>query len=440
MGPHGPLYGPLADALPPLRVFRYPSKSMLVFALVVALAAGLGLGLVARVRASRRWLALVAASWLACGASAALGASRFVGWWTWLPVALFAALGAFVIASTSRLRGRVAAAALAASCASDLLVVHGSLNATAPEWVVFRAPPVATLVDRSGGRRLYVYDYHTLPGTAERRLGRSDPYRSAAAPAGVDSRAFSAAALGLYLVPPLAALFGLEGSYDFDILGLCPRDLNDLTFGLRLFEGTPVHVRMLRMGAVGTVLSLHRAGLEDLRLERELPSLFPEPILVWRVPAAQPRAWLVGCSRVADRGDAFRALADPAFDPAQQVILPSRAGPDSGCGEAGSVRIVSFRPDRIRLEAEAPRGGYLVLADAWDPGWKVALDGRPAPLLRANVGFRGVAVPAGLHTVEMTYRPETAVRGAAVSFVSLLSVLALLVASRARRARGPRAR
>ena len=439
MGPHGPIYDALVALLPLFRVFRYPSKAMLPFALAVALAAGLAVGLLARRRVGQRWLASIAAVSALGGLAAALCASAFLPWAALVALPALACAGLLLLSRRCVAR-RQMAALLASICAAELLIVHAQLNATAPGWVVFAPPPTVARVDRALGRRLYVYDYHTIPGTAERLLGRADPYRSAAPPPGVDARVFATTAVRQYLPPPSAGLFGLDGSYDLDIRGLYPRDLNDLTHALRLFEGTPVHARMLRMGAVGTVLSLHRAGLEDLRLEGELPSLFPEPILVWRVPAAQPRAWMVGCSRVADRGDAFRVLADPDFDPAQQVILPSRAGPDAGCGVAGSVRIVSFRPDRIRLEAEAPRGGYLVLADAWDPGWKVALDGRTAPLLRADIGFRGVAVPVGLHTVEMTYRPETAVQGAAVSFVSLLSVLALLVASRARRARGPRAR
>jgi hypothetical protein len=288
------------------------------------------------------------------------------------------------------------------------------------------------LVDRTSGRRLYVYDYHSLPGTSERLLGRPDPYRAPAPPAGMDPRRFEVLAQRLYLPPPSAGLFGLEGSYDMDLRGLYTRDLNDLVFFFRWVEGTPSHARLLRMGGVGTVLSLHTAGLLGLHPAGLLPSLFPEPIRVWRVPGEPTRSWVVGCARLADRGEAFRVLADPAFDPSHEVILPAAAGDTPpGCGPAGTSRVSLFRSDRVGLDVEAEAPGFVVLADAWDPGWRVTLDGRAVPLLRANVAFRAVAVPSGRHHIEMVYRPRAVLEGLGLSGASL--VLAIGVAWRARR-------
>jgi hypothetical protein len=239
-------------------------------------------------------------------------------------------------------------------------------------------------------------------------------------------------ALRLYLPPPSAGLFGLEGSYDLDLRGLYPRGLNDLTFLLRRVEGSPAHAKLLRMGAVGTVASLHTGGLEDLRPAGTLASLFPEPIRVWHVPGALPRSWVVGCSRTADRGEALQALADPAFDPAHEVILPANT-PGSACGPAGESRIVLLRPDRVLLDVEATAPGFVVLADAWDPGWQVTVDGRRASLLRADVAFRAVGVPAGRHAVEMRYRPRPVLEGLALSAASLLAVAATALRARSTR-------
>jgi hypothetical protein len=432
LGPHGPVYPILTGLAPPLRVFRYPSKALLLVALATSLAAGLGVGALARRGVSRRVWGGLGLGLLAASAGAAIAAGRYHAALGPSPVLAAAVAALLVLHCAGLLRARVAALAVTALAAADLLSAHAGLNPTVPAELVFRPPPLASHVDRREGRRLYVYDYHSLPGTAERLLGRPDPYRHVLPPAGWDPRRFEMVALRLYLPPPAAGLFGLEGSYDLDIRGLYPRGLNDLTFLVRGLEGTPAHAKLLRAGAVGTVASLHTKGLEDLRPAGALASLFPEPIRVWHVPGALPRSWVVGCSRSADRGDALRALADPSFDPAREVILPA-GGAGSACGPAGESRVALLRTDRVRLDVEATAPGFVVLADAWDPGWQVTVDEREEPLLRANVAFRAVRVPAGRHAVEMRYRPGPALEGLALSLASLLAVAAIVLRARWRR-------
>jgi len=63
------------------------------------------------------------------------------------------------------------------------------------------------------------------------------------------------------------------------------------------------------------------------------------------------------------------------------------------------------------------------LADSDYPGWAATVDDEPTPIYRANLAFRAVQVPAGVHTVEFTYRPWWMLAGAFVSVVSLLGIL-----------------
>jgi hypothetical protein len=427
MGPHGPIYPLAALLLPPLRIFRYPSKAMLVPALALALLAGLGLrallkGALVRRRRRAAWLATA----LVAGAvGVAVVSQHYTGGHGARTAPLLAAAMAVLsgVGGLGRVRPRVATAAVLGLVAADLVAVHAGLNATAPAGLLFAPPPLVAHVERDAFRRLYVYDYHSLPGTSERLLGRPDPYRVARLAPGVDTRLVQALALRLYLVPPSAGLYGLEGSYDMDIRGLYPRELNDMTFLVRQVEGTPLLVRLLRLGAVGTVASLHTRGLEGLVPVTTLPSLFPEPIRVWRVPDALPRAWVVGCARLADERAAFTALGEASFDPAREAILPADPGGVPGpCGPAGSARVVSLRGDRARIEVEADRPALVVMADAYDPGWRASVDGREAPVLRANVAFRAVVVPSGRHVLVLVYRPWSVRAGLAISAVALLSL------------------
>jgi hypothetical protein len=440
MGPHGGGYTLATEVLPVLKIFRYPSKITLLVAVTVALLAGIGTGAVARRRLSPRALAGLAGAVLLTASVVALVGAR---WWGPLaPVGSIALAGAAAavlgLGAHGSLRPRLAALALAGLGLGDLLLVHAGLNVTAPETLIFEPPPAVARVDRGERRRLYVYDYHSLPGTAERQLGRTDPYRVGPPPPGWEGEQFEVAGQRLYLLPPSAGLFGLEGSYDLDIRGLYPRPLNDLTFFLRHVEGTSVHTRLLRMGAVGTVLSLHDHGLEDLRLDDTLPSLFPEAIRLWRVPGAFPRAWVVGGARIADEREAFESLADPTFDPAHEVLLAEgrpRSAPESFVGTSRTLRVA---PDRVTLEVDASAPGFVVFADAFDPGWRATVDERRTPVHRANVAFRAVAVPEGRHVVEMVYRPRTVFQGLTLSALSLLVVLGVAAARAPRGRQGQR--
>ena len=65
------------------------------------------------------------------------------------------------------------------------------------------------------------------------------------------------------------------------------------------------------------------------------------------------------------------------------------------------------------------------------------MDGHEAALLRANVAFRAVAVPAGTHVVEMRYRPRALPLGLGLSATAVILGLGLMLRSRLGRTVSP---
>jgi uncharacterized membrane protein YfhO len=61
------------------------------------------------------------------------------------------------------------------------------------------------------------------------------------------------------------------------------------------------------------------------------------------------------------------------------------------------------------------------------PGWTGTVDGRPAPVLPANLAFRAVALEPGRHVVEFCYEPPGVKAG---GVFLLMTVLILMVAFR----------
>jgi uncharacterized membrane protein YfhO len=95
-------------------------------------------------------------------------------------------------------------------------------------------------------------------------------------------------------------------------------------------------------------------------------------------------------------------------------------------------RIVGWKPDRLRIEADLVSPGYVVLVDTYDPSWHATVDGVPADILRANVAFRAVRVPAGTHVVEMVCRPVSVYVGLGVSALTVMALFVGLVPSHRR--------
>ncbi len=95
-----------------------------------------------------------------------------------------------------------------------------------------------------------------------------------------------------------------------------------------------------------------------------------------------------------------------------------------------TVAVVEHEPQRVELRAVLKRPGLVILADTFYPGWRLTIDGEPAPILRANRLMRGAAVPAGAHALVYTYEPRSFRAGAIGSGVGLAVLLVLVATSR----------
>ena len=108
-------------------------------------------------------------------------------------------------------------------------------------------------------------------------------------------------------------------------------------------------------------------------------------------------------------------------------------------GAAGSAAEAAVQwhqdsPTRIVLHVNAPAAGWLVLADAFYPGWEAHVDGQPTPIYAADGLFRAVAVPPGLHEVTFDFRPRSLRLGGALAAVGVvLAAAALWLAGRGRK-------
>ena len=81
--------------------------------------------------------------------------------------------------------------------------------------------------------------------------------------------------------------------------------------------------------------------------------------------------------------------------PARRLNLRERRLPRSTIEEKSS----EANPNRLSFSITADQPGWLVISDTWYPGWRLWVDGSPAPLYRANYLFRAVRLLEGRHEV-----------------------------------------
>jgi hypothetical protein len=117
------------------------------------------------------------------------------------------------------------------------------------------------------------------------------------------------------------------------------------------------------------------------------PRIFPAEIL----KGVPPGTDVIGMLKE-ERAWAGRAIAED---------LPERSqGPASD-----RVGIEEYELERVICSVSADGPGYLVLADAYYPGWKAYINGVEERIYKTNHGLRGVSAPAGESRVEFVYEP-----------------------------------
>jgi hypothetical protein len=145
-----------------------------------------------------------------------------------------------------------------------------------------------------------------------------------------------------------------------------------------------------------------------------------------------PRAFVVHQAEVS-AGDeqTIARMRDPAFDPSQTAVLASGqplAGEVVADGAGSSpAQITRYTPEEVVVEATTDAPGYLLLTDAFYPGWRASVDGQPVEILRADEMFRAVRLEPGRHQVEFRYQPDSVTWGAWISAAALALWLAGMI-------------
>jgi len=131
---------------------------------------------------------------------------------------------------------------------------------------------------------------------------------------------------------------------------------------------------------------------------------------IYENPRALPRVIFVSGWMPADFDRMVNNGRWPSFDPMETVLL--NGTPQTPAFQSvhvslsrPAIELTTYQNTEVQIDVDSPRAGFVVLNDIWHPWWFGTVDGKPAEILRANVLFRAIQVPAGKHTVRFEFKP-----------------------------------
>lgn len=147
-------------------------------------------------------------------------------------------------------------------------------------------------------------------------------------------------------------------------------------------------------------------------------------------PYALGNAWFVDEVKYVDNAnEEIEALR--SIDLARTVVVDKRFADcvkSSAADSLNAITLKAYKPNALTYEVNTAKGGTVVFSEIYYPGWRSYVDGKEVEHGRADYVLRAMNVPAGKHTVEFVFDPQSlhVTEGIAFTALALLAVGVLL--------------
>ena len=131
-------------------------------------------------------------------------------------------------------------------------------------------------------------------------------------------------------------------------------------------------------------------------------------------------------------GTASRLASVEGRPPSAVRLSRKTTAEDGRRSTEATVLAVRETANTAHLEVETQRRAFLVMSVTPHKYWRITVDGAQVPAVITNVGYQGVAVPAGRHRVEMRYRNTVVATGVKISVAASLLLLGAVLLPRRR--------
>ena len=172
-------------------------------------------------------------------------------------------------------------------------------------------------------------------------------------------------------------------------------------------------------------IELPHEGVLDMLNTKYIIS--PEGEVVQR-PTALGAAWFVD-SVLGVRGAAEEIQSLGLVDLASTAVVAEHDLPEqTAYSTDGNITLAEYAPNRLVYHYNAPEEVFAVFSEIfYDKGWSATIDGKAADAIRVDYILRGMALPAGEHTIEWGFRaPYWALTQSITAICSILVILSII--------------
>lgn len=149
-------------------------------------------------------------------------------------------------------------------------------------------------------------------------------------------------------------------------------------------------------------------------------------------PTACGNVWFVQNVKQVENADKeIVALKD--FDPKMTAVVDKRFAADLKAftfDSTASIALKKYSPNELQYESNASKEQLAVFSEIYyEAGWNAYVDGQKVPHFRTDYILRGMMVPAGKHTIDFKFEPESVKIGENVSLAGSIMLLLLVGAT-----------
>jgi|688.fasta_scaffold03798_3 hypothetical protein len=149
-------------------------------------------------------------------------------------------------------------------------------------------------------------------------------------------------------------------------------------------------------------------------------------------PEALGNAWFVKAVKWVN-GPVEEMKALDNFTPRDTAIIDAsfktNVGAYSPADSAASIRLTSFDNDALEYESSANGNHIALFSEIYYKDWKAYIDGKPAPIVKANYVLRALNIPAGKHKISFKFEPAVFYTGRNIANISTWIMMLLVIAA-----------